>query len=148
MSGVTMSEVEDRKFIRHPSDIPIEYCFTDKPLCLLDSINNVSMGGLSFQADQYIEPNSWLHLHIPINDEHFEIEAQVRWCREREDKHYDVGVLFSSKNEAFSARMVEQVCHIEHYKREVLKTEGRHLSGDEAAAEWIEKYANQFPPSA
>lgn len=140
-----MNEADDRKFIRHPSDIPIEYCFTDKPLCLLDSMNNVSMGGLSFKADQYIEPDSWLNLHIPINEEHFEVKAQVRWCKVRADNHYDVGVLFSTNNEAFSTRMVEQVCHIEHYKNEVFALEGRKLTGDEAAAEWIEKYANQFP---
>lgn len=145
MTGVTVSEVEDRKFIRHPSDIPIEYCFVDKPLCALDSINNVSVGGLSFKANQYIEPNSWLHLHIPINDEHVEIDAQVRWCHVRDDNGYDVGVNFPNQNEAFSARMVEQICHIEHYKRMVFETEGRKLSGDEAAAEWIAKYANQFP---
>ena len=144
MSGFSMSEVDERQFIRHPSDIPIEYCFLDKPICLLDSINDVSVGGLSFQADSYIEPDSWLHLHIPINDKHFEIDAQVRWCKERE-AHYDVGVLFSDKQEAFSARMVEQVCHIEQYKKDVLKNEGRALSGDEAAAEWITQFATEFP---
>ncbi len=139
-----MNEVEERRFIRHPSDIPIEYCFLDKRVCLFDSINDVSIGGLSFQAESYIEPESWLHLHIPINDEHFEIDAQVRWCRHKED-HYDVGVLFSNPKEAFSARMVEQVCHIEQYKKDVFEKEGRKLSGDEAAAEWISKYANEFP---
>jgi hypothetical protein len=41
--------------------------------------------------------------------------------------------------------LVEQVCHIEQYKKEVFLKEGRLLSGDEAAAEWIEKFANQFP---
>lgn len=144
MSGISMSEVDERRFIRHPSNIPIEYCLLDKAVCLLDSINDVSVGGLSFQADNYIEPKSWLHLHIPINDNHFEIDAQVRWCQER-DNHYDVGVLFSDKEEAFSARMVEQVCHIEQYKKDVLEKEGRALSGDEAAAEWITKFATEFP---
>lgn len=147
MSKAGVSDIDERQFIRHPSDIPIEYCFTDRSVCLLDTINNVSIGGLSFQADQYIEPDSWLHLHIPVNEEHFETDAQVRWCQHREDTHYDVGVIFLTHNEAFSARMVEQVCQIELYKRDVLKNEGRELTGDEAAAEWIEKYANQFPPA-
>ena len=47
----------------------------------------------------------------------------------------------------FRARMVEQVCHIEQYKHQVLKKEGRKLSGEEAALEWIQKYAPQFPGS-
>jgi hypothetical protein len=41
--------------------------------------------------------------------------------------------------------MVEQVCHIENYKKEVYQTEGRLLTAEEAAVEWIHKYASQFP---
>jgi hypothetical protein len=41
--------------------------------------------------------------------------------------------------------MVEQVCHIEDYRRSVLRTERRELSLDEAAAEWIAKHAADFP---
>ncbi|MBX2809333.1 MAG: PilZ domain-containing protein [Cellvibrionaceae bacterium] len=146
MSKVAMNSRDHRQFIRHPSDIPIEYCFMDKPVCLSDSISDVSLGGLSFHAQDYIQPNQWLHLHIPINEEHFEVDAQVRWCNLSSDKcSYDVGVLFATKSAAFSTRMVEQICHIEHYKKVVLETEGRVLNGDEAAAEWIERFATSFP---
>ncbi len=40
--------------------------------------------------------------------------------------------------------MVEQVCHIEE-KKLVSLTGGRALSTKEAAAEWIRKYAPDFP---
>jgi len=137
---------ENREFIRHPSDIPIEYCLTNQPFCNMDVINDVSKGGLSFHSDHYVEPMTWLRLHIPIHEEHFEVDAQVRWCRSSGDGcSYNIGVLFASSSSAFSARMVEQVCHIEHYKRQVFAENGRQLSGDEAAAEWIEKYATDFP---
>jgi hypothetical protein len=43
------------------------------------------------------------------------------------------------------ARMVEQVCYIENYKKVVYQTEGRLLTAEEAAMEWICKYASQFP---
>jgi hypothetical protein len=43
------------------------------------------------------------------------------------------------------ARMVEQVCHIENYKKVVYQAEGRLLTAEEAAMEWISKYASQFP---
>ncbi len=86
----------------------------------------------------------WVRLHIPIDCEHFEVDAQVKWC-EQTSKGFDVGVAFASKDQAFCARMVEQVCHIEHYKRKVLNEEGRMLNGDQAAAEWISRYADSFP---
>jgi hypothetical protein len=108
-------------------------------------MNNVSLGGLSFQAKQYIEPNCWLHIHIPINDEHFELDGQVRWCERSSEDHYDVGIKFANRREAFLARMIEQICHIEQYKQDVFVSEGRQLSSDEAASEWIEKFAEEFP---
>ena len=41
--------------------------------------------------------------------------------------------------------MIEQICHIEHYRKEVERLEGRALSAHEAAGEWISKYAGDFP---
>jgi hypothetical protein len=41
--------------------------------------------------------------------------------------------------------MVEQICCIEHYREEILLNEGRELSCEEAATEWISTYAAQFP---
>jgi hypothetical protein len=41
--------------------------------------------------------------------------------------------------------MVEQVCHIESYKQQILKSEGRKLSPEEAAVEWVSKFAANFP---
>ncbi len=43
------------------------------------------------------------------------------------------------------ARMVEQICHIEQYKNEILKAEGRQLDSKQAALEWIQKFASEFP---
>ena len=59
--------------------------------------------------------------------------------------HYDVGIQFADTNTEFAVRMVEQICQIHHYQREVLEKEGRSLSGAEAAAEWVAKYARDFP---
>jgi hypothetical protein len=56
-----------------------------------------------------------------------------------------VGVRFEDRDTAISVRMVEQVCHIEQYKLQVRETEGRELTGEQAAMEWIEKHAHEFP---
>jgi hypothetical protein len=41
--------------------------------------------------------------------------------------------------------MVQQVCSIENYRKEVETREGRTLTNQEAAAEWIKKHAGNFP---
>jgi len=46
----------------------------------------------------------------------------------------------------FRLRMIEQICQIEHYRKEVKLVEGRDLSAEEAASEWISRYASDFPP--
>jgi len=79
-----------------------------------------------------------------VRDPAFKMKATVMWCRKTNDD-YDVGVEFSDVRAKFAVRMVEQVCHIEHFKKQFLEKEGRHLSGQEACVEWIERYAKQFP---
>ena len=144
-----MSEANSREYIRHPSDIPLQYALIDEPSCNAKMTNNISLGGLSFAVNEDIKVNSWLTITIPINEDKFEAIGQVRWCKLNEDlsanTFFDVGVQFSDSLDAFSVRMVEQICHIEHYKMEVLKKEKRKLSNDEAASEWIEKFAPKFP---
>jgi hypothetical protein len=148
-----MLDNDSREYIRHPSDIPIQYTLIDKPAHSTKSTHNVSLGGLSFSANEDLKINSWLTITIPVNNDEFEVEAQVRWCRDNTNLSlvtsytdlFDVGVQFSDSLDAFSIRMVEQICHIEHYKKAVLKEQGRELSNDEAATEWIEKFAPEFP---
>jgi hypothetical protein len=41
--------------------------------------------------------------------------------------------------------MLEQICHIELYKKELRKKKGRKVTGEEAAIEWITNYADKFP---
>ena len=74
----------------------------------------------------------------------FETKARVVWCSAREGR-FELGVAFLDPEDAFRARMVEQVCHIENYKKVVYQAEGRLPTAEEAAMEWIGKYASQFP---
>ncbi len=68
--------------MRHPSEIPLEYRVSETPpVYNMNFINNVSEGGLSFQSSNYIEPEKWLHIFIPIDKQYFEADAQVRWCK-------------------------------------------------------------------
>lgn len=48
-------------------------------------------------------------------------------------------------NDTFTARMLEQIWQIINYQNR-LEQEGRVLSIDEAAFEWIDRYAAHFPP--
>ena len=133
-----------RKYIRHPSSIPIEVTHVAHEHISTESLNNVSFGGLSFRSKEAISLGQLIKIHIPLIDPPFEALAKVVWC-EALANGFDVGVELDSEDDAYRARMIEQVCHIESYKQQVLFNEGRRLSGADAALEWIEKYAHEFP---
>ncbi|MBV1790087.1 hypothetical protein KQ940_18685 [Marinobacterium sp. D7] len=69
--------------------------------------------------------------------------GQIIWCRRLGDR-YQLGVAFYSSEDLYTLRMMEQLCHIEHY-RHILDTEGQPSTLEHAAREWVEKFAEQFP---
>ena len=133
-----------RSYIRHPSDIPIEFQEESVAAAETRKLVDVSCGGLSFLAQSPLEPESVITVRIAYVEPTFEAPCRVSWCRRRQEQ-FLIGVEFLYSEDEYRARMVEQICHIEHYKKEVLAREGRMLTGEQAAREWIRKYAKDFP---
>jgi hypothetical protein len=132
-----------RSFIRHPTAIPIEISLEDR-LRTQEPLSNVSRGGLSFKCTQAAPVGSNIIVRIALTSPPFEARCQVTWCQADGDA-WQVGVQFLDQDDLFRARMVEQICHIEQYRRSVRASEGRAMSSHEAALEWIERYADAFP---
>jgi len=134
-----------RSYIRHPSDIPIKVVATSSGVTKIgQKLTNISHGGLSFMTPAAVEIGTCIQLKIDSVTPTFETEGLVTHCN-KEKGHFVIGIEFLHKDDMFVVRMVEQVCHIEHYKREMELRQGRELTGEEAAKEWIEKYAENFP---
>ena len=138
--------MEKRKFIRHPSDIPIEIEHEEAgfPPGAAQRLKDICFGGLAFETDHGVHEGEFLKISIPVVSPTFEIRARVVWCRQI-NGHFDIGLEFVEPDKIYRARMVEQICHIEHYRHEVYEREGRELSSQQAAMEWIQKYAQEFP---
>ena len=139
-----------RQYIRHPTDIPIRI---EKAESLAEntdtdeediSLQNISHGGLCCMTHRPFAVGEKVKASIFVAKPAFDIYSEVMWCY-HQNASYEVGIRFLNAEDAFAVRMVQQVCHIELYKREVYINEGRTLTGEEAAAEWISKYASNFP---
>jgi hypothetical protein len=133
-----------RQFMRHPVSIPIEVCAGERVGGELHHAVNLSLGGLEFDSDTEIEPGSLVEVRIPFVEPAFATWGRVAWCR-CAGTMFELGVQFLDADEAYRTRMVEQICHIEEYRRSVRRAEGRELSAEEAAFEWIHRFAGQFP---
>ncbi len=108
------------------------------------TITNVSLGGLAFVSQEPLTVTEHVRVTIPILDQNNILIGNVAWC-EKTDSGYEIGIEFEKSRDFFRMRMIEQICHIEHYRSEVLRKHGRELSAQEAATEWISKFAGDFP---
>lgn len=131
-----------RSFHRFSTDIPVKIIGSTGDTGGERQLHNVSYGGVACLSDIAFEIGEPVTVRIPNVNPPFEVTGLVAWCESCE-KGYELGIQFHEGREAFVARMVAQVCQIEQYKKDVLKNEGRELSGDEAAMEWIEKHAHE-----
>ena len=132
-----------RGYPRHLSEIPIEFSLELKDQKARERLVNISSGGLAFLARMGVQLGSAIHIRIPLAEYEFEVSGSVVWCH-KADHHYEVGVRFDDPQSEHRAQMIEQLCHIERYRSKVQKKEGRLLTSEEAAAEWISRYADVF----
>lgn len=139
-----MNTEHARQYIRHPAEIPLEVSPHGARDQLNLQLNNVSVGGLSFDSPTEFSEGSLVRIKISTIKPIFWVNGVVQWC-EALPEHFEVGVRFLDEGDAFRVRMVEQVCHIEQYRHHALHKEGRRISKNKASVEWIEKHGAKFP---
>jgi len=109
------SQLNKRKYIRHPAEIPIKFKLTGDGLSRTDTTRNISIGGLCFQAPEYIPPGTALTLRFPTVHPEVELRGHVVWCTEVKGV-VDVGVEFENENEAYRARTIEEICYSKKFE--------------------------------
>ena len=131
-----------RNYIRHPTSIPIHVSSGTQTSADV-VVNNLSAGGLSFVTNIPVKVGSVVDLMIPCVNPDYQGEGVIVWRRSQSASEFEVGVRFASDDEYFRVRMVEQVCQIEEYRQQLAEV-GRKLSVEEAAHEWIKRFAADF----
>lgn len=134
-----------RQFIRHPIDVPVEIGLDGDEPPAPHPTRDIGQGGLALRHGCAVAPGREVAIGIGFVQPAFRARARVAWCRPHPLSGYELGVTFVDADDAYRARMVEQLCHIEDYRRSVQRTEGRRLDIEEAAAEWIARFAASFP---
>lgn len=136
-----------RAYLRHPTDVPIRIDALPIHERATQRMKDVGLGGLSCRATCELDVGTLVEVSIDIVKPPFHAEGRVAWCKHHNGFH-ELGIQFMRLEDAFAARMVEQVCHIEHYRNEVLAREGRVIDSNTAACEWIQMHAADFPELA
>jgi hypothetical protein len=134
-----------RNYIRHPTSIPIQVKAGSHHFEQV-MVTNLSAGGLSFFTDIPVKVGSLVDLMIPCVTPDYQGEGIIVWRRNQPPQGFEVGVRFANDDEYFRVRMVEQVCQIEEYRQQLADV-GRKLTTEEAAIEWIRRFAADFDES-
>lgn len=154
MKGITTSNkiqiIERRHFIRHPLSLPLAYKIVKPRLSnarqeRLSKTINLSIGGLLFAAKHPAKTNSIIAIRMPFEDKVFNIKAKVVRCvNNPETRLYDIAASFFRPNEAFKAKMIEQIYLIAEYRDLLSLQLGKEVSLEEASCSWIRKYSKLF----
>ena len=145
-----MQVIESRHFIRHPLCLPLSYkivkkSLKDEPQDHRSQTINVSLGGLLFPSKHPVNPESKIVIKMPFENKVFNVKAQVVRCiLNSETKLYDIAVNFLRAQEAFKAKMIEQIYLIAGYRDMLSLQTGKEVSLEDASRKWIKRYSARF----
>lgn len=130
--------------IHHPAEIPIEVLPVDSGGGKRLSRRRARLPALVFDFPHKLHVGTTVTVSIPNVQKETQIRGRIIWLARRRCG-YIVGMAFLTENDAFRMRMLEQACHIEVYRKVIRACEGRELTTEQAAAEWISSHAADFP---
>jgi len=130
-------------FIRHPEQIAIELT----PSNSRAYERSAPALGLICSSPTPFTRGSALNVNFPETPfASRPITGTVLKCTPQQ-QHYELAIEFNSADSTMHLRMVEQQAYISLYQQHIAHYQGRILSDDAAALEWIERYAAWFPGS-
>ena len=129
--------IEKRAQPRVSSDLSVRLRHARRDGSRARTLQNISVGGIACYSDEPVPTGERVAIEMAIGDQSVQLEGCVVWCRAATGGRFELGLRF----EDGAADSREQLCHelaeIEHYRHEVLMLEGRQLSSDAAALEWM-----------
>ena len=100
------------------------------------TIQNVSLGGIACYSDEPVAKGDRVGVEMTVGGQQLHVQGIVVWCRAGGGR-FELGVRFDEGPADTRERMCRDLAEIEPYRHEVLLLEGRQLSSDAAALEWM-----------
>ncbi|MDO9320299.1 MAG: PilZ domain-containing protein [Pseudomonas sp.] len=132
-----------RRFLRHPSDMPVELIVRKQACLPRQRLHDISLGGVACNSSRSFRCGTQIEMRIPLLGDQARYPGVIAWCHKLPDD-YLVGISFIDEDTLFRARMVEQVCQIEHYRHQRELELGKPLAVEAVAGEWIAQHAAEF----
>lgn len=137
-----------RRFIRHPISVPVVCRRAASNSVGAHELRDLSHGGLCFVSESGYAPGDVIDVTFPTLRHPASLRGEVAWTVQIDDKggaRHMTGLRFLDDQEHFRGRLIEQLCHIENYRRIQSLRYGRDITYAAAAEEWIDREADRFP---
>ncbi len=131
---LTPQTLRRRVFRYRAKEAPLQYALADIVAHQEEYVQNINPAGLCFKAKRHLKKGATIFVEMPLPT--IKKESKVLWCR-KSNGHYNVGIQFMHKDGETPHPLIDQGCDIEDYKSNVLEKDGRVLTGEEAALEWL-----------
>jgi len=131
------------EFVAHPKDLPLDITLIEDQSFPKTNEERSGFVGITSFIQSPLDSGQSVQITLAEIDPNFCVAGRVVSCHE-ESEGYCVAIEFPLEEECYCVRMIEQLSQIEHYRRQE-KNQGRRLNYNEAAAEWIQKFAASFP---
>ncbi len=125
--------------------MPVELVARKRKHLPLQRLHDISLGGVACNSMRAFRRGTAIELCIPLLGEQACFSGIVAWCR-KQFEDYLIGISFLDEENSFRARMVEQICLIEQYRRQREGALGQPLAPEAVAQEWIAMHAADFAP--
>ncbi|NVZ99814.1 PilZ domain-containing protein [Pseudomonas gingeri] len=131
------------RFLPHPVDVPVKLTLLEHSCISRHRLRTLSLGGIACPSPRAWRHGSALEMCIPSLGEAACYSGYVAWCLKR--KHaFLVGIAFVDEQTLFGARMSEQLCQIERYRKVREQQNAQPQNIEAIAQEWVQQHANDF----
>lgn len=131
------------EFVAHPRDLPLEITLIEDQFFPNIDKERAGFVGITCLTSRPFHIGCSVKITLEEIDPNFCVSGRIVSCN-KEANDYTIAIEFPTKEECYCVRMIEQLSQIEDYRRQA-KHAGRRLNYNEAAAEWIQKFAANFP---
>ena len=137
---------ERRKYFRHPAQSPVVCRYKEHLELHQGELRDIGCGGMALVSASAFEVGDVISVDYPTLDMRG-LSGEITWSELVGDgtHRHSYGLRFLDSEVFVRARLIEQLCRMEIYRRAQRDGHGRRLSQNRAASEWIEKTAARFP---
>ncbi len=136
---------ERRRYLRHPIGVPLRIRRIGASEEVIVSTRDLSQGGLLFFCAHALHSGDELEISFPVKDRCVRLKGKVAYsAKDSENGLFRTGLEFLDADEAFKAKLAEELLEIERYRLNLTRALKRQVSEEEASEKWVKERARKF----